>query len=116
MKYKFLVRRVTLLVFDDNDPINYAACCQININGTHGTIDSLVGKSFYEFLHEYGYKPFSDLGLVEVSAAMTPAHLRLLKMYLKDIDTVCVDHIEEPEPDGSALRLCWVKMIQKKPA
>ena len=116
MKYKYLTRRVTLLIFNDHDPINYSACCQININGNRGTIDSLVGKAFYEFLHEYGYIPFKELGLVEVCAAMTPAHLRLLKMYLKDIETVCIDHIDEPEPDGSTLRLCWVRMVEKKPA
>lgn len=116
MKYKFLTRRVTLLVFSDHDPINYSACCQININGTHGTIDSLVGKDFYEFLHEHSYKPFADLGITEVCAAMTPAHLRLLKMYLKDIDTICIDHVEMPTESSNPVKLCWVKMTQKKPA
>lgn len=113
MKYKVLTRRVTLLIFG-KDPVNYSAACQININGRHGTIDTLIGSDFYEFLSEYGYKPFKDLGLVEVSAAVTEAHLRLLRRRLKDID-IEITHTEEPEEVGPNLKLCWVRMTEKKP-
>lgn len=116
MKYKVLTRRVSLLVFKDSDPTNYSAACQININGKHGTIDTLIGKDFYELLHEHGYKPFKDLGLIEVSAAMTPAHLRLLRMYLKDINSIVITEVEEPEEFGPNLKLVWVRMTEKSPA
>lgn len=113
MKYKVLTRRVTLLIFG-KDPVNYSAACQININGLHGTIDTLIGSDFYEFLSEYGYQPFKDLGLVEVSAAVTEAHLKLLRRRLKNIN-IEITKIEEPEEVGPNLTLCWVRMIEKKP-
>jgi hypothetical protein len=115
MKYKILPRRVTLLIFNDNDSVNYSAACQVNINGQHGTIDTLIGKDFYKFLAENGYKPFEDLGLVEVSAAVTPAHCRLLQARLKGIKTIQVTEIEEPEKDAPGLKLCWIRMT-KAPA
>lgn len=114
MKYKILPRRVTLLIFNDNDPINYSAACQININGCHGTIDTLIGTDFYSFLAEHGYQPFKDLGLIEISAAVTEAHLRLLKRRLKNIN-IKITEIEEPEEVGPNLKLCWVRMSEKSP-
>ena len=110
------MRRVTLLIFDGNSEVNYSAACQININGSHATIDTLLGKDFYKFLLEYGYAPFKKLGLVEVRAAVTPAHLRLLKQKLKDIDTVVITDIEEEECIGPDLKLHWISMTEKKPA
>lgn len=115
MKYKTLIRRVTLLVFNDNDSVNYTASCQININGVHGTIDTLIGGDFYNFLAEYGYQPFKDLGLVEVSAAVTKPHLRLLKAKLKNINTVVITKIGEPEEVGPNLKLYWIRMTEKSP-
>lgn len=114
MKYRMLPRRVTLLIFNDNDPVNYTAACQININGKHGTIDTLLGSDFYKFLAKYGYQPFEDLGLVEVSAAVTSAHLRLLQQKLKNIHTVVITEIEEPEEIGPNLKLCWIRMTKKE--
>ncbi len=111
MKYKFLQRRVTLLIFDDNDPVNYTASCQININGRHGTIDSLVGSGFYAWLSEYGWKPFADLGLIEVSAAMTPAHYRLLRSKLAGIKTIKIAEITEPDENGD-IKLYWIRMTK----
>ena len=115
MKYKTLIRRVTLLVFNDHDSVNYTASCQININGVHGTIDTLIGSDFYKFLEKYGYKPFKDLGLQEVSAAVTAAHLRLLRIKLKDVNTVVITGIEEPEEVGPNLKLYWIRMTEKSP-
>lgn len=115
MKYKVLTRRVTLLIFNDNDSVNYTASCQININGVHGTIDTLIGSDFYKFLEKYGYQPFKDLGLIEVSAAVTAAHLRLLRTRLKDINTIIITDIEEPEKVGPNLKLHWIRMTEKSP-
>jgi hypothetical protein len=112
MQYKFLPRRVTLLVFDDKDNVNYTAACQININGKYGTIDTLVGGDFYKMLAEYGYQPFKDLGLVEISAAVTYAHLRLLKRQLRDIK---ITEVEEPSTEDSHLKLCWIRITEKSP-
>jgi hypothetical protein len=83
MKHKVLVRRVSLLIFNDEDTDNYSACCQININGTHGTIDSLLGTDFYLFLKTHGFDVFKNLGLKEVACNVSTAHLTLIKRYLK---------------------------------
>ena len=110
MHYKILVRRVTLLVYPEGDNINYSASCQVNINGVHGTIDSLSGKDFYKFLMINGYKPFKDLGLKDVSASITPAHLRLLQSKLKD--SIKIIELGSPEEVAPGLELCWIKMIE----
>ena len=114
MQYKFLTRRVTLLIFSDNDNVNYTAACQININGIHGTIDTLVGGDFYKMLSQYGYQPFKDLGLVEVSAAVTPAHLRLLRRQLQNIN-IKITETEEPRTDNNTITLHWIRMTEKSP-
>lgn len=112
MKYKILPRRVSLLIYDDVDSNNYTAACQININGRHGTIDTLIGSDFYKFLAKYGYQPFKDLGLIEVSAAVTKAHLRLLRRTLKDIN---ITEIDDSVEIGDNLKLCWIRMTEKSP-
>jgi hypothetical protein len=109
MKHRILQRRVTLLIYDDNDSVNYISSCQININGKHGTIDSLVGAGFYNWLAEHGFKPFSELGLVEVSAAMTAAHYRLLRTKLAEINTIKITAVTEPS-DTDELKLYWIQM------
>lgn len=114
MKYKTLTRRVTLLVFNDNDSVNYTAACQININGTHGTIDTLLGSDFYKFLHKYGWGPFGDLGLKEVSAGVTVSHLKLLKRYLKHINVNIVEENTSEKIDHE-LSLHWIRMTEKSP-
>lgn len=115
MKYKILTRRATLLVYEENDPVNYTAACQININGRHGTIDTLLGTGFYKFLSKYGYKPFKDLGLVEVSAGVTRAHLRLLRRELNGIGDINIEETGEPVEIDSGIQLHWIRMTEKSP-
>jgi hypothetical protein len=107
MKYKLLTRRVTLVIYSDHDEVNYTASCQININGNKGTIDTVNGKDFYRFIKEKGLQPFKDLGLSEVSGAISKAHFRLMKRSLKGISEVIEDgeiySVEEGKID-----LIWV--------
>lgn len=109
MKYKLLPRRVSLLVYDDNDELNYIASCQINITGNRGTIDTLNGKGFYKFLAEKGIQLFIDLELEEIQAAVSPAHLRLMKRSLKNQPIVITEEGGMFNPP-----LVWIK-ITKKP-
>lgn len=110
MKYEILTRRVTILIYDeDYSDINYVASCQVNINGSRGTIDTLNGKDFYKFLLEHGLKPFNDLGLDEVSAAVSLAHLRLLKRMLGNI--IYIEEVGEPFKIGKA-EVIWIRMTE----
>ena len=110
MKYKFLTRRVSMLVFDDNDPVNYVASCQININGNDGTIDTLNGKDFYKCLRQYGVKPFKELGLDEVRACVTPAHLRIIKANLSD--AMNINTLGE-FTSAEGIELVWISFTEK---
>ena len=112
MNYKILPRRVSILVFSEGDDTNYTASCQLNINGNKGTIDSLVGSDFYKFIKEYGFKPFNDLGLLEVTACMTLAHKRLLTRYLKNTD---MDIVEQAGVFVSKnnVELIWVLLTRR---
>lgn len=80
MRYKLVPRRVSLLIYDDTDSINYTASCQININGTKGTIDTVNGRGFFKFINLYAKKVFRDeLGLTEVGAAVAEPMLRKIQ-------------------------------------
>lgn len=114
MRYKILPRRVTLVIYKNETDTAYSASCQININGSHGTIDTLVGGDFYVFLARRGYQIFKDLGLTEVYAAVVPAHLRLLKRYLKHSDLVITElHTNTANYDGVDIELVWIKITEK---
>jgi hypothetical protein len=110
MRYEVIPRRVTLLIYDETySDINYVASCQVNINGTKGTIDTLNGKDFYKFLQEYGLKPFKDLGLNEVSAAVSLLHLRLIKRMLGSI--IHIEEVGEPFKIGKA-EVIYIRMTE----
>lgn len=110
MKYKIVPRRYSLLVYDESDTKNYVASCQINVNGTKGTIDTLNGTMFYKFLAEYGIEVFEELGLDEIGAAISPAHLRLLKKVLPTY--VHIEEVGGLFNIGDA-EVVWVRLTRK---
>lgn len=106
MKYKLIPRRVSLLMYDDDDSINYTSSCQININGTKGTIDTVNGKGFFKFMAQNAIKVFKEeLGLTEVGAAVAEPMLRKIKN-IPGI-SVLVDK-ELTNVDG--IPLYWIKI------
>ena len=109
MHYKIIPRRVSLLIYDDSDPIKYTASCQININGTYATLDTLNGKDFYKFLMEKGLQPFLDLGITEVRALITKQHLRLLKKVM----SAAVVIKEEDSKSFLGIDFVWVSMVER---
>lgn len=113
MKYKIVPRRVSLLIYSEEDPVNYIASCQININGTKGTIDTLNGKDFYKFLAQHGISVFESLGLDEIGAAVSPAHLRLLKRILPK--EVALEETGGLFEIGSAA-VTWIRLTRRKDA
>lgn len=82
MRYELVPRRVTLLMYSDDDVsnINYSSSCQININGTKGTIDTVNGKDFFKFMNIHAKEVLVDkLGLTEVGAAVGEPMLRKIQ-------------------------------------
>lgn len=47
--------------------------------GDNGIIDSLMGQGFYKLMAEIGIKPFEEMGIRHVYAAVTDLHLDVLQ-------------------------------------
>lgn len=100
---------MSLLVYEDDDEIHYVASCQININGTHATLDTLNGKGFYKFLAEKGLQPFLELGITEVRAMVTRQHLRLLKKVM----SAAIIVTEESTLSIHDIDFVWISMVER---
>lgn len=105
MRYELINRRVTLLMYSD-DSINYSSSCQININGTRGTIDTVNGRDFFKFMSVHAKEVFADkLGLSELGAAVAEPMLRKIQK-IPGI-TVTVDS-EKTNVNG--IELYWINI------
>lgn len=69
-------------------------------------IHSLLGAGFYALLAESGLKPFRDLGLRYVYAAISDSHLALMRRHLPV--GILLEVEGDCSIDGHALR--WVLM------
>lgn len=106
--YAIIDRWQSLLLYKENKE-KYVASCEMTILGNIATIYSLKGEEFYSLLLELEFKPFKDLGLVAIRAAMTTSHLRLLKRSLKGIAEV-ID-VRESIVSGHKLREVEIKLV-----
>jgi len=111
MKFKILPRRVTVLVYGDDNSVNYTASCQVNINGNRCTIDSLMGGDFYKMWLSGKLNLFKELNVIEICAAVKIGHLKLLKKYFKDKYNI----IEEAGLfiEGTSDELVWIRITEK---
>lgn len=111
MKFKILPRRVTVLVYGDEDSTNYTASCQVNINGNRCTIDTLMGGDFYKIWLKKELNLFKELNVIEICAAVNSGHLKLLKRYFKD----SLNFEEEGGVfiPGTDKELIWVRITEK---
>lgn len=105
IRYSVIPRRVSLLIYGKQN-LNYTSVLQISIMGDRGTIDSLNGRDFYALIKQTGLKPFRDLGLQTITAAMTAAHYRLAKRELAGI----VDVRRTGETRVGPASLLWVEL------
>ena len=110
MESVFLSRRGTLLVYDRAAKEQFCASCQITIVGARGIADTLIGRRFYEFLREKGLAPFQELGLSVVCAAVSRAHLRLIRHALRDVAVVT----EHEGIEAAGRRLVWIEIREKE--
>ena len=79
MYYKILERESTVLLFSRDGDLNPTSSFQIMRVGDRAMIHSLIGEGFYKILSDIGIKPFLDMGVRHVYAAVSPAHYRLMR-------------------------------------
>lgn len=111
MKYKLIPRRLSLLIYEDDDPVNYVASCQLNINGNKCTIDTLNGEKFYKFLKEVDIvKLFEDIGVSELGIAVSEAHYRLI---LRELRHKNINIVKQDSFNFHSIKLNWVVITPK---
>lgn len=76
--HRIVDRRVTMLVFERGPAKRPTSSLQLTRMGDNAVIDTLMGPGFYYLMESVGIKPFQDIGIAHVYAAVTDLHLRLL--------------------------------------
>lgn len=103
--YRIIPRRCTLLVFERGPGHRPDSSLQISLMGDRAVIDSLMGAGFYRLMGEVGIKPFQEMGIAHVYAAVTDVHLRLL---CERMPLVHVERIGPITVDGIPMN--WVEI------
>jgi len=80
-----LVRQTSMLFFDRPGTINPSSSLQLAQVGECGMAYSLMGPGFYQVLESQGLAQFERLGVRYVYAAVSDAHLRLMRARLKAV-------------------------------
>ena len=90
MRYEILDRQKSVIVFDNDEGLNYAASCQVFTYGDRGFLYNLNGVRFYRVWStpEAARQFFLDLGVVSLEGYVGGAHARLLRTSLKDVANV----------------------------
>lgn len=76
--HRIVDRRVTMLIFERGPHKRPTSSLQMSVMGDNAVIDTLMGPGFYRLMEQVGIKPFQDMGIAHVYAAVTDIHLRLL--------------------------------------
>lgn len=93
-------------MFDRIGTINPSSSLQLMRVSDRGMIHSLLGAGFYALLAESGLKPFRDLGLRYIYAAISDSHLALMRRRLPA--GIVLEVEGDCSIDGHSLR--WVLM------
>ena len=73
----------------DNDGPNYAASCQVAIEGNEGRMFTINGHSFYDCLSAGGLACMMQmLGVTVLTGQCVPSHLALMRRALRHVATV----------------------------
>lgn len=88
--YRIVHRRDTLLVFERGPAKRPTSSLQVARMGDNGMIDSLMGAGFYRLMETLGLKPFHEMGVTYVYAAVTDLHLDLLRERMPLIDVTVI--------------------------
>lgn len=112
INYKILQRESTVLMFDRADSINPRSSFQVMRVGDRGMVHSLMGPGFYKLLEGCGLDPFKALGLTSVYAAVSSAHLVLMRTMLQS--RVRIEQHGECLIEGHVFN--WVLLTAVEPA
>ncbi|WP_367846439.1 hypothetical protein [Rhodoferax sp. WC2427] len=85
MRTVTLPREFTVLMFDRPGTVNPSSSLQVVQIGDRAFIHSLIGPGFYAMLAEEGLAAFAKKGVRYVYAAVSDAHLRLMRTRLPGI-------------------------------
>ncbi len=85
MSYSIVPRDTTIVIHPEGESHDYERTLQVQVCGDRGQLHSLSGEGFYVLLLTHGARPFLDLGLVQVSAAVSAGHARLMQHRLAEI-------------------------------
>lgn len=103
--HRIVDRRVTMLVFERGPHKRPTSSLQLTVMGDNAVIDTLMGPGFYRLMEQVGLKPFEEMGIAHVYAAITDLHLRLLIERMPLIDVT----VHRPtEVDG--IPMLWVEL------
>ena len=105
-----ITRQSSILFFGREGSLNPVASVQVAIMGECAFLYSLMGPGFYEHLAEHGLAEFEKLGLHYVYAAVSDAHLRLMRRKLKLVQVV---YLFKNQIAGHLLN--WVLITTKAP-
>jgi hypothetical protein len=91
-RYRFQVipRTHSVAVFDEKNPVNYLASCQIAQYGDVGWMFSINGKYFYDAFSQPGLAKelMEKVGVKTLEGYVVPSHARLMRIALRDACTV----------------------------
>lgn len=105
-----ITRQSSILFFGREGTMNPVASVQVAIMGECAFLYSLMGPGFYEHLAEHGLVEFEKLGLHYMYAAVSDAHLRLMRRKLK---LAQVTYLFKNRTAGHLLN--WVLITGKAP-
>lgn len=71
-----------MLLFQKDGDLNPSSSLQVMQVGDRAMIHSLIGNGFYDMLNSVGLKPFKEMGVKYVYAAISHAHYRLMSRRL----------------------------------
>lgn len=108
MSYKILDRESTVLLFPKDGDLNPTSSFQVMRVGDRGMIHSLLGGGFYDLLSQEGLAPFRDMGVKYVYAAVSPAHLRLMRKGMPK--TIAIEEQGMCEINGHMLH--WILLSE----
>lgn len=103
--HRVIDRRVTMLVFERGPHKRPTSSLQLNRMGDNAMIDTLMGPGFYRLMETVGIKPFQDMGIAYIYAAVTDLHLHML---MERMPLVNVKVLRPTVVDGIPMQ--WIEL------
>lgn len=84
-RFEVIPRQVSVVVFDEQDTLNYCASCNVFIYGDRGFMYTINGEQFYAAfaLEGRAIDLLKKLNVRSLEGYVTKAHARLMRMALR---------------------------------